>query len=110
MLTPEQAALVKAMRARGDLNHHIAAWLATNQGRPAEINTGEEYPEIEPAPTTKLPPRGAPVNHLMDAIFEMKDALILISKGCHKDAKDKLELYISNLTRGTDFFNIDRLL
>jgi hypothetical protein len=66
MLNPEEAEIAKGMRARGDFNHHIAAWLATNQGRPSELNTGDEYPELAPADPSRLPPRGAPVEYLKD--------------------------------------------
>ena len=106
MLTQSQAAVAKGMRCRGDYNHHIAAWLATNQGRPSELNTGDEYPDLPPAPPKNLPPRGAPVAFLKDAISAMKRASSMLDgEGGVQHAKKTLDDFVNNITRGTDFFD-----
>lgn len=55
-LTAAEAALVKGMIARGDLQSDIAAYFRTNSGRISEINTGQKFPEVRPAPPSALPP------------------------------------------------------
>jgi hypothetical protein len=56
MLSPEQAAIIKGMLARGDYQHDIAAQFGENPGRIAAIKNGEKYPEIKAAPFDVLPP------------------------------------------------------
>lgn len=55
MLTPDQAAIIKGLLARGDRQQDIAAFFATNSGRVAEINKGKIFPEVLPAPRHALP-------------------------------------------------------
>ena len=55
-LDAADAALVKGMIARGDLQSDIAAYFRTNPGRISEINTGRKYAHIPPAPPSTLPP------------------------------------------------------
>lgn len=55
MITSEQAAIAKGLLARGDKQSDIAAFLSTNSGRIAEINTGARYPDVEAAPGKDLP-------------------------------------------------------
>jgi hypothetical protein len=57
-LTPEDAALIKGMLKRGDLQSDIAAFFGTNGGRISEINTGHRYPEVHAVPEELLPPPG----------------------------------------------------
>lgn len=59
-LSAEQAGMVKAMLARGDRHHDIAAWFGVNQGRVAEVKGGELFPEVHPASPERLPPQGSP--------------------------------------------------
>ncbi|MCW2236754.1 hypothetical protein [Azospirillum canadense] len=106
MLTPVQAAIAKGMRARGEFNHHIAAWLDTNQGRPAELNTGEEYPNIQPALPQCLPPRGTPVGHLRYAVTTMRTLQTMIHQGrSTEELRPAIEEFLSNVTGGTNFFD-----
>ena len=56
-LTEHDASLVKAMLARGDRQHDIAAWFGVNGGRIAEIATGAKFGWI-PIATSDLPPPG----------------------------------------------------
>jgi hypothetical protein len=56
--TAEQAALIKGMIARGDMQHDVAAFFGLNSGRISEVNTGKRYPEVAPAPAHMLPPPG----------------------------------------------------
>lgn len=57
-LTSKDASIVKAMLARGDRQHDIAAWFGVNGGRIGEIATGARYGWAEPASEAELPPRG----------------------------------------------------
>lgn len=57
-LTESDAALVKAMLARGDRQHDIAAWFGVNGGRIAEIAMGRRFGAVAPADRANLPPRG----------------------------------------------------
>ena len=57
-LTEKDAAIIKGMRLRGDANHRIAAWFDVNQGRIAEINTGQHFRWVQPVPPEELPPPG----------------------------------------------------
>lgn len=55
-LTAADAAIVKGMIARGDLQSDIAAYFRTNSGRISEINTGQTFLDVPPAPISALPP------------------------------------------------------
>lgn len=59
-LTEEDAAIIKGMLARGDKQQWIVAWFGGdfNSGRMAEINTGQRFANVAPAPRSKLPPIG----------------------------------------------------
>lgn len=57
-LTAEDAALIKGMIKRGDVQSDIAAFFGTNGGRISEINTGKKFPETMAASEDKLPPSG----------------------------------------------------
>jgi hypothetical protein len=57
VLDEADAAVVKAMLARGDRQHDIAAWFGVNGGRIAEIATGFTFHWVEPT-TGDLPPPG----------------------------------------------------
>lgn len=48
VITALQAAKIKAMLAKGILQHKIAAMFDINQGRVSEINTGKRFAEVEP--------------------------------------------------------------
>lgn len=49
LLTPEQAAAIKARLMRGDYQHRIAADYDVNQGRISEIATGKRFSWVSPA-------------------------------------------------------------
>jgi hypothetical protein len=51
-LTSADAAIVKAMLARNDRQHDIAAWFGVNGGRIADIKTGKTFPRLNPLPQT----------------------------------------------------------
>jgi hypothetical protein len=57
-LTEQDAAVVKAMLARGDRQHDIAAWFGVNGGRIGEIAGGRAYPTVQPVDRINLPPSG----------------------------------------------------
>lgn len=56
-LTEHDAALAKAMLARGDRQHDVAAWFGVNGGRIAEVATGHSFWWV-PQATSDLPPPG----------------------------------------------------
>jgi hypothetical protein len=58
-LTETDAAVAKAMLARGDRQHDIAAWFGVNGGRVAELATGKLFWWVPPAAVDcGLPPSG----------------------------------------------------
>ncbi len=57
--TNREASIVFGMVARGDKDHDIAAWFGENQGRIAEVKGGS-HGTVSAAPTSELPPKGAP--------------------------------------------------
>lgn len=57
-LSEADAAIVKGMAARGDRHHDIAAWFGVNQGRIAEVLSGDKFPHADVAPPDHLPPSG----------------------------------------------------
>ena len=57
-LTEQDAAIVKAMIARGDRQHDIAAWFGVNGGRLGEIAAGRKHRSIVPAERSNIPPPG----------------------------------------------------
>jgi hypothetical protein len=57
-LSEQDVAIVKAMLARGDRQHDIAAWFGVNGGRIAEIATGRKFGTVAAADRANLPPRG----------------------------------------------------
>lgn len=58
-LTEDEIAVAKRARLGGYVNHEIAAYFGVNQGRIAEINTGEVGAHVAPAPALPgdFPPR-----------------------------------------------------
>ena len=82
-ITLHEAPIAKGMLKRGDAQHDIAHWFGENSGRVAEINTGQRFADIEPAPEIELPPSGPYPSHadvwrarhaLEDAIEELRTA------------------------------------
>ncbi|HEX9945928.1 MAG TPA: hypothetical protein VGA98_00145 [Allosphingosinicella sp.] len=58
-LTVTDAAIAKAMLARGDRQHDIAAWFGVNGGRITELATGKSFSWVPPAQVdNRLPPPG----------------------------------------------------
>lgn len=56
-LTAADAAIIKAMLARGDRQHDVAAWFGVNGGRIADVATGKSFAWVS-ASTRPLPPAG----------------------------------------------------
>lgn len=48
-VSPEMAAIIKAMLAHGMAQHDIAARFGINQGRVSEVNNGKRHPDVPPA-------------------------------------------------------------
>ena len=57
-LTSPEIAIVKGMLARGDAQHHIAAYFGVNSARINDIKQGTNGAGIAAAPTPELPPPG----------------------------------------------------
>ena len=57
-LSETDASIVKGMAQRGDRHHDIAAWFGVNQGRIAEVLSGDKHRNAPIAPRGKLPPPG----------------------------------------------------
>jgi hypothetical protein len=57
-LSSRDAATVKAMLARGDRQHDIAAWFGVNGGRIGEIASGQAFRSVQPEEGANIPPRG----------------------------------------------------
>jgi len=57
-LSHDDASIVKGMVDRGDRHHDIAAWFGVNQGRIAEVISGDLWPEAPTASARLLPPPG----------------------------------------------------
>lgn len=79
-LTGDDAALIKAMRLRGDRQHDIAAWFGVNSGRVAEVLHGSAFQGVVPAALEKLPPvgpyhSGRAAAEAVQALAEAKQAL-----------------------------------
>jgi len=56
----DDAAIVKGMLERGDRQSAIAAYFGgINQGRVAEISTGQKFKEVPPALPDRLPPKAS---------------------------------------------------
>ena len=54
-MTPELAATIKALLAKGYQQHEVAGMLKLNQGRVSEVNTGKLYPHVKPG---QIPSQG----------------------------------------------------
>jgi hypothetical protein len=57
-LSAQEAAIAKAMIARGDRQHDIAAWFGVNGGRIGEIASGRKFSGVMPDAQGNLPPPG----------------------------------------------------
>jgi hypothetical protein len=57
-LSVQDAAIAKAMIARGDRQHDVAAWFGVNGGRIGEIASGRKFANVMPAAQGNLPPPG----------------------------------------------------
>lgn len=57
-LTTAEIAIVKGMLARGDAQHHIAAYFGVNSARINDIKQGTNGATIAAAPTIELPQPG----------------------------------------------------
>jgi hypothetical protein len=87
-LTTQDAAVIKAMLARGDRQHDIAAWFGVNGGRIAEISTGQRFSWVKAADGT-LPPPGPYMNarqaaEAQAALVEVRAALAAAERAIAK--------------------------
>ncbi|MFA6295730.1 MAG: hypothetical protein WC666_04965 [Candidatus Paceibacterota bacterium] len=76
-VSASNAAIIKAMLVRGDVNQDIAAWFGINSGRVSEIKSGILYPEILAASPENLPPRG-PYKSLSDIAETLKNEISIL--------------------------------
>jgi hypothetical protein len=81
-LTRKDATIVMGMLARGDHNHHVAAWFGENPARIAEVKDGTAFGNIPAADPKDLPPKGAPGLKGRRLYAYARDALsVLTEKG-----------------------------
>lgn len=69
--TAADAAIIKGMLKRGDMQQDIAAYFGTNGGRIAETNKGYRFPDVKPAPRHLLPAAGPPLAHAAAANIQI---------------------------------------
>lgn len=78
-LSERDAAIVKAMIARGDRQHDIAAWFGVNGGRIGEIASGRKFAAVAPARANLPPPGPYPTGReatiVLDALTQAQAAL-----------------------------------
>lgn len=72
-LSENDAAIVKAMVNRGDRNSDIASWFGVNQGRIAEINTGQEFVLVKPFEGDLPPPGPYVVKDILQRCMELEE-------------------------------------
>jgi hypothetical protein len=97
-LTEADASIVKGMAQRGDRHHDIAAWFGVNQGRIAEVLSGDRYPSAPVAHADQLPPpgpysSGKAAHKAVKALEEAKAALDNAVKDIEKALKDIKRLH-----------------
>jgi hypothetical protein len=90
-LSDDDVALVKAMLARGDRQHDVAAYFGVNAGRIAEIATGKQFRRIRVASAAEIPPPGPYLRPC--AARAARDALTLA-----REAINRVEKLISQTT------------
>jgi hypothetical protein len=96
-LSEFDAALVKGMAARSDRHHDIAAWFGVNQGRIAEVLSGQKFPFMPAAEIEQLPPpgpysSGRAAHHSLMALEEAKAALEVALKNIDSALKEVKKL------------------
>jgi hypothetical protein len=74
-LSTRDAATIKAMLARGDRQHDIAAWFGVNGGRIGEIASGKTYAEVYPEQGANIPPPG-PYPNGRDATIALQALMV----------------------------------
>ena len=57
-LTARDAEIVKGMLARGDHQHHVAAWFGVDSRAISNVSTGKTFAGEKAAPPEQLPPPG----------------------------------------------------
>lgn len=89
-LTEADASLVKAMVKRGDRHHDIAAWFGVNQGRIAEVMSGDLFPAAPEASSRALPPQGpySSGRAAHKAVTALNDAKIALQNALKKHSED----------------------
>ena len=89
-LSRADAAIVKAMLARGDRQSDIASYFGVNGGRIAEISTGDRFGSVEPAPLNTLPPPGPYVYRSASSKIKKRAKRIieLINEQKYEEARD----------------------
>jgi hypothetical protein len=58
------AAIMRGMADRGDLQSDISSYFATNNGRVNEVVKGHRFPGVPAAPRHRLPPPGPPIHNI----------------------------------------------
>jgi hypothetical protein len=92
-LNEHDAAVIKGMLKRGDVQSDIAAWFGVNGGRIAEINTGQRWSSIKPADIDLLSPPG-PYNLALRSAFEVRKTL--------EHLRDRINATLTQLSQWED--------
>jgi len=97
-LSSNDARIIIGMLARGDKQHDVAAYFGENQARIVEASNGD-FGTLEAAPSSELPPKGAPgIKGRRLKAFSEK-ALAALESGNTEEA-------IKQLKAGLDRYNI----
>ena len=96
-LTDVDAARVKGMLRRKDVQSDIAQYHSCNQGRIVEIRQGKRFKNVQPMPLDQLPPPGpyAVVSRSSHERGEIAERLV-------RDLRHELSLIVSKLYGALD--------
>ena len=97
-LSTNDAKIIIGMVARGDDQHHVAAWFGENQGRVADALAGK-YGTKEAAPKDQLPPSGAPGLKGRRLRYKVNKAIEALEGGDSGTALSLLKEGIENFNR-----------
>lgn len=98
VLSVKNAEIVIGMVARGDDQHHVAAWFGENQGRVADALAGK-YGTTKAAPPEELPPSGPPGLKGRRLRYKVGKAIEALEAGKNAEALALLKEGIANFNK-----------
>lgn len=98
-LTVEDAARIKGMLLRGDVQHDIAQYHSRNSGRITEIKRGRKFKDVPPMPKELLPPPGpyTVVTRLSHERGELAERVV-------RDIREQLTKIVAKINFDLDVF------